>query len=490
MDFKSLLFLFVAIVSMASVTVPAAARPWSRGFVISSYEYAFRYGGRPGGVNLGVDCPRGSTDHFASPAQIDAVLRRQKWRSPQEVDWVSSPPGVDQALVPGEARKGIWGRAISYRGYKRGIETYINPWAAEDTGQHEVTSSIAEGFNLDGKIGPRDFVSTDGEKGIDNALYRAWGCVAPLRGNPAFWLEFANDKMRAGLYTMVIRISGNQDPLNDKDATLEIGYSPDKIVLDARGAVAQDYSYRILTSGLYTKLRATVKNGIVESEQVDHLHTPRIANFYDHIGDTNFMHGRIRLNISLNGLNGIGVIGGYRSWRDVYAESIVNFFTSAGSMDIIFHDDHVARYYALRRNADGMYNKKTGEYDGISAAYRVKLVSAFVVDSQEQMEIPKLIRDAKSIRMRKVTEEVKDHTLKGMAARIPQAVPPSSGEAYYPTLEVKAAKGLPSRDYFLRTLDRPHYPNGVNINDENFATDDQGNPIGKQRTWLDELGHQ
>ena len=36
-----------------------------------------------------------------------------------------------------------------------------------------MTSRIGEGFNLDGKIKPNDFVSPDGEKGIDNQLYRA-----------------------------------------------------------------------------------------------------------------------------------------------------------------------------------------------------------------------------------------------------------------------------------------------------------------------------
>ena len=50
-------------------------------------------------------------------------------------------------------------------------------------GQPQVTSRIGDGFNLDGKIKASDFVSPDGEKGIDNNLYRAWGCDAPWRGN-------------------------------------------------------------------------------------------------------------------------------------------------------------------------------------------------------------------------------------------------------------------------------------------------------------------
>ena len=89
---------------------------------------------------------------------------------------------------------------MSYRGYKRGIETYVNPWATDDPGQPEVTGRIGDGFNLDGKIKPGDFVSPDGEKGIDNALYRAWGCDAPWRGNGNATLDLrANDKMQEGL---------------------------------------------------------------------------------------------------------------------------------------------------------------------------------------------------------------------------------------------------------------------------------------------------
>ena len=64
--------------------------------------------------------------------------------------------------------------------------------------------------------------------------------------------------MLEGLYTIVIRISGNKDPMNDDDATLEIGYSPDQIMKDARGNVGIDYSYRILKSEQYTKLKARI----------------------------------------------------------------------------------------------------------------------------------------------------------------------------------------------------------------------------------------
>src|SRR5438128_2702946 len=398
MILKKRLMVCTAAVALSGATaLPATAAPWVRGYVVGAYEYAFRYGGRPdfargAEIEPGVDCKHGATKHFANDEQTKVAIARQKYRSQQEIDWVARPPGLDEVRAPVLTRFWLWVRAVSYRGYKRDIETYVNPWAAEDPGQPQVTSRIGDGFNLDGKIKPADFVSPDGEKGIDNNLYRAWGCDAPWRGNGNATLALrANDKMQEGLYTMVLRVSGNQDPMNDSDATVEIGYSPDKIVKDARGGISIDYSYRILQAAQYTKLKARIKNGMVETEQVEHLHTPRIAWFYDQTGDTNFTKGKIRLNLASDGLSGNGLIGGYRNWRDLYAEN--TFAQDGGQQGIREHEDHVSLYYALRRNADGMYNGKTGKYDGISSVYRIRMTSAFVVDPDKPMDIPKLVLD-------------------------------------------------------------------------------------------------
>jgi hypothetical protein len=441
---------------------PAAAAPWVKGFVVGSYEYAFRYGGRPdfargAEIEPGVDCRHGSTSHFANDGNTKIAVARQKWRSQQEVDWIAKPPGLDEVRAPVLTRFWIWDRAVAYRGYKKEIETYVNPWATDDPGQPQVTSRIGDGFNLDGKIKAADFVSPDGEKGIDNNLYRAWGCDAPWRGNGNATLDLrANDKMQDGLYTMVIRISGNQDPMNDGDATLEIGYSPDKIVKDARGRVSVDYSYRILQSAQYTKLKAKIKNGVVETEQAEHLHTPRIAWFYDQTGDTNFAKGKVRLNIERDGLNGTGLIGGYRNWRDLYAEN--TFAQDGGQQGIREHEDHVGLYFALRRNADGMYNAKTGKYDGISSVYRIKVTSAYVVDPEKPMDVPKLVaeQDRKA-----AFEATKLAVITGAETRVPQLVPPGTSE-FGAGITEGLVEDLPSKDFFLTNLYRQHYANEDN----------------------------
>ena len=87
------------------------------------------------------------------------------------------------------------------------------------------------------------------------------------------------------------------------------------------------------------------------------------------------------------------------------------------------HEDHVALYYALRRNADGMFNPATGKYDGISSAYRIRLSSAYVVDPEKPMDIPKLEQEEER---KAAFEDIKQAVIKGADTRIPQDVPPGT----------------------------------------------------------------
>jgi hypothetical protein len=464
---KQLLTYSAVAALIAAMPLPATAAPWVRGFVVGTYEYAFHYGGRAGyertgEIEPGSDCPHGSTIHFSNDMQVRKAVELQDWRSREEIEKIARPPGLDQVKAPVLTRFHIWDRAVSYRGWRRGIETYVNPFAAVDPGEPEVAGRIADGFNLDGKTGAGDFVSPEGQKGIDNALYRAWGCDAPWRGNGNATLDLrANDKMQEGLYTMVIRVSGNRNPMNDDDVTLEIGYSPDHIVKDARGNVATDFSYRIVKSQQYTKMRAMIRNGLLESEQISELHAPRIAWFYDHTGDADFHQGRIRLVIGQDG-GAKGLIGGYRNWRDLYAEN--TFAQDGGQQGIREHEDGVALYYALRRNADGMTDAKTGQNMGISTAYRITAVPAYVVDPAKPAQVTVLTAEEPR---RQAYLAIETAMTRATTTRTVQNVPPGTTEASVPTLE-NIIVDLPSKDYFLKTLDRPHYVNPV---------DDLGNEI-------------
>jgi hypothetical protein len=154
-----------------------------------------------------------------------------------------------------------------------------------------------------------------------------------------------------------------------------------------------------------------------------------------------------------DGASGSGLLGGYRNWRDLYAEN--TFAQDGGQQGIREHEDHVGLYYALRRNADGMFNEKTGKYDGISSVYRIKLASAYVVDPDKPMDIPKLTLDEERMQ---AFQAIKANTIKGIETLVPQPVPPGTTEAAVGSFEHDIAD-LPSKDFFIKTLDRPHYAN-------------------------------
>ena len=195
---------------------PLMAEPWVKSFVVDKYEPAFYYGGRPGVekagvIEPGVDCPHGTL-----PALDYAEVIKTPWRSDAEVaSWVT--PAVNDLQTVHYMQE----RALSYRSFRRDIESYINPFTAPDPGMQAVAGRIAEGFNLDGNAKTGGFTSPSGEKGIDNAFYRALGCIGSYRGMPysGAMSVRSNDKMLEGMYTMVIRLSGNKSPMNDDAAT-------------------------------------------------------------------------------------------------------------------------------------------------------------------------------------------------------------------------------------------------------------------------------
>jgi hypothetical protein len=463
---KRILVLGLGASLMCGVAIPAAGAPWSRGYVVGTYEPAFHYGGRvgftrTGEIEPGVDCVHGSTVHFASEPEAHKAFSLQAWRSKYEVDAITHPPGLEEVRSPIETRFHVWNRAVAYRAWKRGIETYVNPFAAIDPGEPEVTGRISEGLNLDGNA-DTGFIAPDGEKGVDNNLYLAWGCDAPWRGNGNATLDLrANDKMQEGLYTVAIRISGNKDPMNDDNAIVEIGYSPDKIIKDARGIVSQDYSYRLPHTVEYTRLKAKIRNGVLDTEQVAELHMPHVAWFYDHSGDAFFRKGRLRLIMKPDG-TATGIVAGYRDWRDLYNQN--TFAQDGGQQGIREHEDAVSLYYALKRNADGMLNPKTGQYDGISSAYRMTAVSAYIVDPNKPVGIAGLAMEENR---KAAYDAISANMIKATRTRIPQEVPPGTTEAAAPLLE-NLIGDLPSKDYFLTTLDRPHYK---------WAQDEEGNEL-------------
>jgi len=369
-------FLLTGFCALA-IPASASAEPWVRGFVVEKYDPAFYYGGRSGTEEPGSDCPQGTI------ADNDyKALLTTKWRTEAEIAPLLVKPADD---TDPQATHFALETAISYRGWRRDIETYINPFGAPDPGMQQVTGKIAEGFDLDGKVDTGGFVSPTGERGVDNAYYRAYGCNMSYRGAPyhAYLSMRGIDKMQEGLFTIVIRLSGNADPMNDDDVTLEIGYSPDKVAKNAIGGINSEYSFRLVTTTQYSKVKARIKDGVLETLPLDELRVPDFAWFQANVGEALYRKARIRLAITADGAL-TGLLAGYRDWREVYAKDTWNQGqpepNSATTREVFYHQNQIGMYYALKRNADGFPDPQTGRNTAISMAYRFTAVPAFVID--------------------------------------------------------------------------------------------------------------
>jgi hypothetical protein len=111
----------------------------------------------------------------------------------------------------------------------------------------------------------------------------------------------------------------------------------------------------------------------------------------------------------------------------------------------------VGLYYALKRNADGMPDPRTGRNTGISMAYRIKAVPAHVVDPATPAKVRRTEADDRRTRG---FEMVKETMLRAVSTRIIQDVPLGTGEGQFPAME-RTIHDLPSKDFFLKNLDAP-----------------------------------
>jgi hypothetical protein len=166
--------------------------------------------------------------------------------------------------------------------------------------------------------------------------------------------------------------------MNDDQVNVEVAYSPDHVVKDPMGKVVRNVSFRIVKTEQYSKLKGRIRDGVLETEQSD-VHMPAFSWGETNRGDVLFQKGRLRLVMNQDG--GLsGLVGGYRDWREVYARDTFNVPSGGATRETYYHENQISMYYALKRNADGMPDPRTGRNTAISAAFRFTAKPAFVVD--------------------------------------------------------------------------------------------------------------
>lgn len=364
---RSLKSLLLVAAAAVAAPVPALAA-WTRTFAVEWYEPAMYYGAKSGVAEPGTDCPAGTN---REPDWIKIMT--EAGYSREQALWLRNPANPTRSPVHGQNQ-------MAFRGENR-ANVYINPTSTPDSGLVGVSGAIGEGLDLDGDKG-NGFRSPTGETGIDNAFYRTLGCWKTYRGPPRLAsgaLQF-NDSMRDGAWTIVVVVSGKgSDPHNDNDVTVGFYPSADKLVKDAMGQVAPDYTFRVKPD---PQLEAVFKARSVGGRIVSTTPAPEVW-FRDPGYARRLQMLEAKIDLTLKPDGGLsGYVGGYRPWKPIYdgwvaaRGPVIEALTWVRLPDV---------YYALRRNADFSPSGPGGEKTHISFALRVDATPAFVVSPDAAM---------------------------------------------------------------------------------------------------------
>jgi hypothetical protein len=277
------------------------------------------------------------------------------------------------------AGKGItYGDDSERRGPKRLSVSAFPGIVPDNPRQIEPRTKVADGLDLDGNDGtgspPRgirrheNFVAPDGRRGIDNQLLRVWGCVTGMRGRRGYSNQTPNARRADGNIVTIIEVSDIDNVQNDDEIYVALIHAQDKPVRDIGGhQFIPGYSFRPTDNPNYAyfnvRVRGRIKDGVITTE------TMPAWNYNPGQGpDTFLFQSKMRFAPQPDG-SVKGLIGGYADYRNRgyggYGEGLFNFQSPAV-------------WYSMRRNADGLYDPASGEYHGLSMAYEIDTVPAFL----------------------------------------------------------------------------------------------------------------
>lgn len=308
---------------------------------------------------------------------------------PDQQDYYAlmSPERVAVQRAALEPKGGADTRVLPYRGPDEMNVTML-PGIVADPGFAEPQMDVVRGFNLDKHDGTglfpestrphRNYRSPDGEPGIDNQLFTVQGCIEGWRRN-GFLPMIGNELRRAGGLSILVEISGIDDHHNDDEVAVSLYYSLDPMRRDGTSKIIlPDFTFRISDANEYTQSFARFSGRIVDGV----IHTDPLDRIYLHEGPATtwiMRQARMRLRIEEDGRLK-ALLGGYRDWREYLGYA---FFRSSDYENTIGYNSP-GLYNAVKRAADGLKDPLTGEFTGISGAYEIEGVPAFIPQLQQR----------------------------------------------------------------------------------------------------------
>jgi hypothetical protein len=308
---------------------------------------------------------------------------------PSEADIFRYMSPEDIAKIKAHAgEKGIsYGTESENRGPHR-LSVANFPGIIPDPGLFEPSTTVANGLDLDGNDGSGspapgtrkhgNFIAPDGRRGIDNQLFRVDGCVPGNRGKRGYANQTPNARRADGNIVNLIEVSGIDDDRNDSDVEVAYIYASDKPIRDNSGKnFIPNYTFRPSDNpnfALYNRrVHGKIVDGVVTSDDIPVFQiNPGQGPMFE------LYNAKFRIEPQSDGPAKIW-LGGYRPWRSL--------IKSSGYSEGLFDYQTPALYYAYRRFADGLKNPVTGEYDGISAAYEIDTVPAFLTPATSDASV-------------------------------------------------------------------------------------------------------
>ncbi len=268
--------------------------------------------------------------------------------------------------------------AIRYRGRHNGkpVNVFNNPQTMPDPKMKSVVGKAAYGFNLDGKGGddPKAFQDPDTlEKGVDNEMFRAMGCLEGFRGSlvnhPTFWYwiwQTIRDSQPAWLITVE-----GENLQEDGPVTITFDRALEFMVSNSGGEARPDVTYRVDPDPRsHNVFKGEIRNG--DLRVTEHGNFKMLQNSWG-VPELNIRNFHMRMKVNRD-RSMEAIIGGYQPWHHLYfafAHGGLSRETSTGSVPGIYH--------LLKNHADADPDPKTGQNRTISTAYHIKAVPVFAV---------------------------------------------------------------------------------------------------------------
>ncbi len=318
---------------------------------------------------------------------IGYVLTNKSWATYQTPDGKAEcPKGFNdgpreqfKALFPESGKK----RTLAETQFAREADVWF-PSETEPLGADgkplpyiDVSGKTALGMNLDGKVGPNDFTSPEGEPGIDNQLYRAVGCATGFRGPEGAYTFFQNDYMQRYIFNRIlIEITDVDDLVNDNDVTVTTYRGLNPLLTSANGKdfipggtqrADERWGKRYIHS-----FKGKIVNGVLTTEPG--VTKIPYADTFDTNVDLTLMQARFKLKLTPTSAEGlIGTYVDLKEWHHHFAVNWTSHHASYGQLSV----PSITR--AMARLADAYPDPATGKNTAISAALAMKFSQAYIV---------------------------------------------------------------------------------------------------------------